>query len=134
MDNPEAIICIVALVIGTVIIVALSQYVLKKYSKYYQCLNSTKVWCSDNWVCETNSTPDSGHNACFQAATSPGLASCLTGPDSIAATVCKDGENCNCPDNYDGTANCYSGCPTNLDNVQGSTACCCNDGSNCTPC
>ncbi len=134
MDNPEAIICIVALVIGTVIIVALSTYVLKKYSKYYQCFNSTKVWCSDNWVCEVNSTPDSGHNECFQNATSTGLASCLVGPDSVAATICKSGENCNCPDNYDGTNNCFSGCPTNLGNVEGSTACCCEDGSNCTQC
>lgn len=134
MDNPEAIGAIFAIVVGIVIIVALSTYTLAMYSRYYQCVNSTSVWCSDKWTCENNSDPSSGHNSCFNTATDPqGLASCLTGPSSLAANLCVDGE-CSCPNNFDSTPNCFSGCPTNLDNVTGSTACCCNVGEACTPC
>uniref|UniRef100_A0A6C0JXX7 Uncharacterized protein n=1 Tax=viral metagenome TaxID=1070528 RepID=A0A6C0JXX7_9ZZZZ len=120
----------VLIVVTVVATLAALTYMMYEYSRYNQCTYNRKIWCSDNWRCENNS---SQFNPCYTSATDPsGLASCLYGPDSVAASKCTDG--CGCEDSYTGTPNCFSGCAANLNTVVGSTACCCNSGSECTPC
>ena len=131
MNNSQAKVITVITVIGVIAFVVAYTYYLDRVHARFQCQNVRKITCSDEWRCENNT---SDYNVCYQNATAPsGLASCLTGVDSAQAQFCPDGD-CGCIYNYAQTDNCYAGCAVNLNVVSGSSACCCTEGSECTPC
>lgn len=108
-------------------------WVLSLWYKADQCGKNPNIWCSDTWSCNNNRCL--GYNYCFENIGATGLASCLYGPNSVAATVCYNLETtgdtgatlCDCPQNLQNVQNCFSGCGTR---ISGSvTKCCCCPGT-----
>jgi len=117
------------------------------YNQSYGCGYDPNVRCYNDWYCKTLCPVSQTYNSCFsqENALGPtGLADCLYGPSSAAATLCLTppdgpptggtGLSCDCIPQMTSTSvqNCFRGCRINLEASPDSNSrtCCCNDPTN----
>lgn len=147
----DPLVYIISFVILFLITLIILTWVLKMYYDSHSCVYYANIWCSDNWRChntcngttdENNVTDNEGRpvNVCFASdgpAKGPtGLASCLYGPTSRAATICmgpaENNLTCDCQEPMETTESCFSGCASSISDINSNLGqiCCCTDVNN----
>jgi hypothetical protein len=134
MDEINPIPYLITFAILFLILLGVFTWALSIWYKEFQCGSNPNIWCNDDWTCARTCTSEPV-NDCFKNNNQPGLASCLYGPNSAAATACytvPDSNDpnipaCTCPTTMENTSNCFSGCPSGLGSVNapGGAVCCC---------
>lgn len=150
----DPLIYVISFFILFVIALALLTWVLKVYYASYGCGYYANIWCGDTWRCKSacfgsgnNVTDTSGFpvDSCYGENSNvlgpTGLASCLYGPNSAAASLCynppandPNSPACGCvsPLTSINAQNCFNGCASSLDDIPPGVVCCCKNGPNCT--
>lgn len=141
MDEINPIPYLITFAILFLILLGVFTWALSIWYKEFQCGSNPNIWCNDDWTCARACTIEPVDD-CFKNNNKPGLASCLYGPNSAAATACyippTDGDPntpaCTCPVLMTNTDNCFSGCPSGLSDVNalyGRNCCCSTNDPSC---
>lgn len=122
-------------VIFAIAVIAMTIVASVEYKEYMSCYYYPNIQCSDEYVCENKCSSSAGKpvSPCFSNFGTTGLASCLFGPNSSAATRCYDLTDgaCPCTNEYnEETSNCFNSCPQVLASVSDSTNCCAKSRGN----